>query len=85
MAWDDNRNGVAAQRLADGAGGARLSDPLPDLSVRDDLTARHGAGRLKNAALKRGHVPQVHVQGKRCPSPVQIFAQLPPSCGGLIG
>src|SRR5438045_6960530 len=52
MAWNDDRNGIAAMRQSDSAHGFGIADALRELQVGNSLSIRNRAQCVPNAKLE---------------------------------
>src|SRR5262245_19796466 len=60
MAWHDNRERIAAERLTNGACGTRCPEPCGDVAIGQSHAWRNGACGLVDPAMESRHL--IHVQ-----------------------
>src|SRR5262245_14924610 len=78
MARHDDRHRVGAERVADGAGGPRMTDAPREVGVRRDLAERNAIGLAEHAALELADAGQVDRHGEERAAATQILGELVP-------
>jgi len=75
VARDDDRNGIGADCLADGAERLRIADPGGDVGVRDRLAVRNLEQLAPHATLKR-RASKVEVEGELAALAAEVLVKL---------